>query len=366
MGLGERLKYARERAGLTLEQVHKRVGVGVSSLSEFENGKREPRMSQLQALAATYRRSLAFLMGEEPMPQEVVLWRKQPKSPAAEEIEARFLQLCGHYHNLETWCRDSKPCRLPETSADADSFGYPAAEAHAHEVRRLLQLGDHPADCLLRVLEEVCGVKVFHMAFEPTGVAACAVSTTFGGAILLNSGNVRWRRNFDLAHELFHILTWKTFPKAGNRVEAGEMEEKYATCFARNLLMPTEVLRDSVGRAVRDHKMRLASFFDLAREYDVSVEALIWHITIEYRLDERTAKRLQEQCEAAKAFFEERRSDTPCERPERFRALALKTLRMGEISIGRFAEYMGISRAEALRYAEQEVVDDEEVEIAPA
>ena len=39
------------------------------------------------------------------------------------------------------------------------------------------------------VIEEVCGVKVFHLDFEPSGTAASAVSETFAAAVLLNAKN---------------------------------------------------------------------------------------------------------------------------------------------------------------------------------
>jgi len=49
--LGKRLKHFRTSAGLTLDQLGERVGVGVSQLSLIENGRREPRLGLLQAIA---------------------------------------------------------------------------------------------------------------------------------------------------------------------------------------------------------------------------------------------------------------------------------------------------------------------------
>ena len=63
MAIHDRLKYARQRAGLSLAQVKQRADIGESSLCEFENGKREPSLSQLQKLAGVYRRSGAFFLG---------------------------------------------------------------------------------------------------------------------------------------------------------------------------------------------------------------------------------------------------------------------------------------------------------------
>lgn len=366
MLLGDRLKYARDRSGLTLAEVAERTGVGQSSLSEFENGKREPRMAQLQALARAYRRSVGFFLDEGPIPVETVLWRQRPQSPAAEEIEATFLRLCQQYHNLETWCEDRKLCRLPLAESGPQGFGYPQAESLAHSVRTRLQLGERPGTSLLRVLEEVCGVKVFYLSFEPTGTAASAVSETFGAAILLNAKNVRWRRNFDLAHELFHVLTWSLFRKNGDADTASEQEEKWATCFARNLLMPREALQSALASVMQDGRISRQAIFDLAREFDVSVEALVRHIAVLYKVSDERTRQILAHYQALASVYERRGRDDPPELPDRYFALALKALRGGEMSLGRFAEYLGITRREAKGYLDEETAADEAIQITPA
>src|SRR3990172_972541 len=166
MMLSERLKHARLKAGITLREIEERTGIGQSSLSEYEAGKRAPRLAQLQALAEVYRRSISFFLAEgEPAP-EVVLWRKRPDDAVAADIEGKFLRLCEQYHNLEVWCVERRPCELPVASGSAADFDYRDAERLAYEVRAKLKLGDRPGQSLLPALEEVCGVKVFHKRFE--------------------------------------------------------------------------------------------------------------------------------------------------------------------------------------------------------
>ncbi len=78
---------------------------------------------------------------------------------------------------------------------------------------------------------------------------------------------------------------------------------------------------------------------------------------------------VQAKPNAAKALapmLEEREQTPPPAWPERYRALAIKALRHGAMSVGRFAEYLGISRQKAMRYVEQEITDDEKVPVAPA
>jgi XRE family transcriptional regulator, fatty acid utilization regulator len=374
MNIGERLRHARERARLTGAQIRERTDIGESSLSEFENGKREPSLSQLRALARAYGRSVSFFISEGPIPTEIVLWREQP-TVGAGEIEVEFLRLCEQYHNLEIWTKEKSSVCLPVASVDVDKdrFGYPDAEELAKSFRRELQLGDRPAHALLNALEEMCGVKIFHLEFEPTGTAASTFSETFGPAILLNSGNCRWRRNHDLAHELFHLLTWRLFRGSGQLsarpAEPTPREENLATYFARHLLMPAEPVRTAVNARMKDGKVRLEDLYDIVREFDVSIESLLWHLHFLYGRSSAEAEKTREEISRAKMLapmFEDRSQAPVLSRPARFHALAVKALRRGEISIGRCAEYLGISRQQAMKYIEQEATDDEEIQVAPA
>ena len=75
--VGEMLRVARERRGLSQGQASAMAKVGVSSLSDFENGKRAPSLDQLSALAAAYDQPLTFFFEDSPT-KEVVLWRQRP------------------------------------------------------------------------------------------------------------------------------------------------------------------------------------------------------------------------------------------------------------------------------------------------
>ena len=366
--VGSRLRHARERSGLTMTRVKERAGIGESSLSEFENGKREPSLSQLTALARAYRRPVSFFFASGPLPKETVLWRQRPQAEA-EEIEQTFLRLCGQFHNLEMWCGSKATTELPFAPADKAKLGFPLAEELAKQVRRELALGERPGLALLRELEERCGVKVFHHDFEPTGTAACALGDSFGPAVLLNSKNARWRRNFDLAHELFHLLTWHVRRGgADSAAECSADEERFADAFASNLLMPGDAVRSAVNSRLVDHKLSMDSIFEIAREFDVSLEALLWrlHWIYRHKQDEPKTRHDIEVAKSRSKLLEERDQEQPPARPARFRALALTALQRGELAIGRFAEYMAISRREAMGYIEQESAGDEAIELASA
>jgi transcriptional regulator with XRE-family HTH domain len=65
--LGHRIRHFRTASGLTLDGLGERVGIAASQLSLIENGKREPKLSTLQAIARELGLDLAELLsGEAP------------------------------------------------------------------------------------------------------------------------------------------------------------------------------------------------------------------------------------------------------------------------------------------------------------
>ena len=63
--LGKRIRYFRSQAGLTLEQLGSAIGLLPSQLSQIENGRREPKLSALNAMAQHLGVPLAELLSAE-------------------------------------------------------------------------------------------------------------------------------------------------------------------------------------------------------------------------------------------------------------------------------------------------------------
>ena len=362
MVVSDRLKEARTSLKLPLSAVSRETGIGLSSLSEFENSKREPSVSQLQSLARVYRRSLTFFVEEEALPREAVLWRERP-SEKAEAIEHDFLELCQRYSDLERWCGDVISPELPDIQIQSGEFNFSRATEVARKVGKELGLGDRPSFSLHQVLEDKCGIKIFHRDIEPTGTAASVRSGRYGWAVLLNSRSSKARRNFDLAHELFHLLTWDVFGhNLGDQSHAASSEEeKYANAFASHLLMPTDEMRGMVEKRERNGTIFLADVVDIAHQFQVSVEAAAWRIHTLYRLDqtktEQSIKRLREMRPKDQTL--PRQQDESSALPQRYQDLALRALQQGQMSTVRFAEYLGITVQEAMQQSQEGGLDAE-------
>lgn len=361
MGLAARLKQLRNRLGLTLPVVHERSGIAVSSLSEFENDKREPSVSQLQKLADVYEVALTSLFDAAPVANGLLLWRDRPASPTDNQIQARFEKLCKQYLNLENWTGEFSGDSFEELFIDSFPGDYPAVERMAHEIGKKMGLGERPGDSLLRVLEEVYGVKVFHLDLGHGVSSACTISDSFGPAILLNRNSKPWRRIFDLGHELFHLVTWKA-RQAVDSV-ASEKEEKRANVFASRILLPDEPFRDAIEEIMDAGKVSYDDMDGVAREFGVSLEAICWRIKSVYRTP---SEKIREMIEAVKIFSElpERSGDVPSEFPHRYNSLAVKALRRGEISSAKFADYVGINISEVSDYSAPHVPAPVEIAIS--
>jgi XRE family transcriptional regulator, fatty acid utilization regulator len=356
--IGQRLRERRERLKLTLADLSGRTGVGVSSISEFENHKREPTLSQLKKFATAMSTEVAQFLVAGAVREQTVRWRKKPTN--AEETEARFLKLCRQYRDLERWADEEQPVplrkaeRFPSTRAEASAL--------ARQVQNEMQLGDRPGLTLQRKLEDEYGLKTFNLRIEPSGTAACTADPDYGHAVLLNSLNSRARRTFDLAHEFFHLLTWETANSAANSL-SNEAEEKLADRFAAVLLLPETPLREAVDRRIKsEQRISVGSICELARDFGVSIDALVWgmHEVYGWRDQEGTKSLITRVRNLAKpydALTPDDREDVS-ELPDRYRRLAIQALRAGEISVGRFAEYMGLRRWEAMKYADEALGDE--------
>lgn len=366
MDIGERLKIARKLIGYTLKNAANESGIGESSISEFENSKREPKFSQLSTLAEIYNKTIEFFLTNEPIVENVMLWRSKPETEdERKRIEAKFNQFCEWYHKLELCTDEVKRVKFPEPDIDkAEEFAYPQAEAFARKVQNDLCLGDIPSASLKRVLEERYYVKIFHLDFS--GSAISTVSE-FGPAILLNSDSTtkRWRRNFDLAHELFHLLTWRIFrTRLGSR-KPNKNEEKFANAFASQILMPDGALKQRMDSCMnKEGQIKFDQLDDIAREFDVSLDALIYRIVGMYRFNKKDTQKYRDAAQKVTELHKSRESDMPKKLPERYCDLAQRALREGKLSLIQFAKYMGISYKKAQEYLiEDEDFTDEKISI---
>ncbi len=65
MTIGERIKEARKRAGFTQKELANQIEAATGTVQQYELGKRQPRLEQLQAIATALGVSVGHLLGQE-------------------------------------------------------------------------------------------------------------------------------------------------------------------------------------------------------------------------------------------------------------------------------------------------------------
>ena len=131
---------------------------------------------------------------------------------------------------------------------------------------------------------------------EP-GISGAACRLPELDAVLIARHELPGRRHFDLAHELFHILSWDTLPPEhaeAARETGGKRTERLANKFAAALLMPAAVL-ERFGRWSGLPEERLIARLNfVADRMQVSASALRWRLFEVGEVSLATARALPE------------------------------------------------------------------------
>lgn len=255
--LGRALASARDRAGFSQSEVATLVGQQRPVVSNWEHGSRRPNAKQLVKLAAIYRTTVAELLGDEPERErpnfEALLFRDAGDrlDPTAKYEIQRFLAFLDGYAGLldaldEPSGMLQSPFRLHEGFLSKDDVRRKAEEARVY-----FRLGAGPVGDIA-ALADLHGITVYFAALgsdlRDTVSGAFLAHERIGFSILVNAETTPGRRQFTLAHELGHALFHGErggiyVDYYGSRREA---DEKFASAFAAEFLVPTQSLRAAV------------------------------------------------------------------------------------------------------------------------
>ena len=144
------------------------------------------------------------------------------------------------------------------------------------------------------------------------------------------------RRHFDLAHELFHVLTWEAVETGGDRVE------QLANNFAAALLMPSTVVAPFGSWSNLGPDTLVARLNEVASKLGVTSSALRWRLVT---LGELSAARAREIPESSVrnngGMAAESRAPTVFSKP--FTEVLGMALRQGFVSARRAAGLLDVA-----------------------
>ena len=362
--IGDRIRQARERLQWTQQRLADGLGISSSQIiSTIESGQREVKAWELFRIAALLHTPAEWFLGATELQRPPVQWRAKPEGDDVAEIEARFLQRCERYALLEKWCETPAFKELKPITLSGPSPSFHIVGREAQNVRDAMGLGVRPACALEKTLEEDYGVKIFYESLGDRG-AGFSVNGPFGPAILMNADNVPWRRNYSIAHELFHLLTpegWQS-----------PVCEKLADVFASALLLPAEPLFDALAARIQDGKITFERLVEIACEFEVSIDALLWRLVNLDRLTKSDVERAlspDSQLRRLDRISRPVSARPPTGFPDRYIRLCHLAYRKGRIGRSKLAELLEtnlIDLSERLDKQEADNVNGAETEIAVA
>ncbi len=343
--IGHRLREAREKHGLRQKEVAQKAGFPAHQIiSQIESGNRDIKAWELAALAKVLKANvLDLLMDTEPL-EAPMLWRENPGDSAL-EAELGFRKKCHDYWFVEQASGAKSGLQLPTYDEPVTEMSDADVDRLARKVSKEMDLGTRPASCLVHVLENKYHVKIWYADLDDG--SAATIWSDFGPAILMNANQAPWRRNFNFAHELFHLITWDSdaAPEWKEDEATWKQVERLANKFASHLLLPADELSDEFQEYTEDSQISYASLVEIARNFEVSTSALFWRSVSLKWVDREIVEKTLES-EEFKAI--DRKSmpglwETPSELPERYVRLAFSAYMQGKLSRARLAELMDTS-----------------------
>ncbi|WP_188456522.1 helix-turn-helix domain-containing protein [Virgibacillus oceani] len=272
---GERLKIARTYRGKTINDLAELLGVTKQMISKYEHGKSVPSSEMLLKLEQylLFPRKFFFEEGTDKVQVGNTYFRSLRTTPKR-DLEAQKLKLLflSKIYRFVADYINFPVVNLPDLSLDAlDSM-----EVAAKEVRKYWGLGQEPISNMVRLLE-ANGLIVNTSRTNITSIDAFTQQQRYEKQIyyfvvLGNDKGNGYRRQFDAAHELGHVLLHDPYIDLTQLEKDEEKElERQANQFAAALLLP----KDAFTRDVSMHPRDLNHYLYLKKKWHVSIGAMV-------------------------------------------------------------------------------------------
>ncbi|MES2384940.1 MAG: XRE family transcriptional regulator [Pseudomonadota bacterium] len=271
--IGNRLRLAREAAGLSLRAMEDAISgkVSAQAIGKYENDQMMPGSDVLLALARALKVSPEYLLSNRDIALSGVDFRKDPATGAKEEkaVEAVVIDHLERYLEVEELLPDALLDWLAPTAKEFSIRSTEEAEAAADALRRLWKIGIDPIPAMAELLEDN-GVKVIALDLPQTVSGSKAFASRDGqhpvAVIVVNKNHNGERQRFTLAHELAHLV----LQLKGNWEE--KEGEKAADRFAGAFLVTSEMLFKRLGKVRK--ALSLGELLELKAFFRVSISML--------------------------------------------------------------------------------------------
>ena len=352
--IGARIKALREERNLSQDELARIFGFkDRQTVSAIETGERRVSADELLAVVQKLGASLDYFTDPFRLVGEGRFNWRQSGVPAAvlSAYELVAGQLIAVFRRLGTEVGEKPPLerralRLTKSSRfeDAGEAGERFAAEH--------NLGDVPAGRLAEVMERDLNILVLMVTPSHSGVSGAACRLPDLDVVLINRDEAPGRRHFDLAHELFHILTWDAMAPVHveDATETGGANrvEQLANAFASALLMPARIVRAAADwRTLRGDALG-AQLNATADRLEVTSTALMWRLVSLELLAKSAAlavpaDAIRNNGRPTGLFAESLAAKRPPLFSKRFVEIVARSVEEGRVSIRKIANLLDLS-----------------------
>jgi Zn-dependent peptidase ImmA (M78 family)/DNA-binding XRE family transcriptional regulator len=352
--LGERLRIARTRAGLTQQDAAEKLAVARTTLVALEKGQRRLRPEELKSMTEIYRISANALLRPQSVAINLVPRFRAiaPEGQQAADAALLLNDLASAQFELETILGISHQFQYPPERPLGPGEIRDQAEDAALEIRQRLGIGLGAIPDIVSLLELEFGLRIF---IRPLGASTISGLFAFdpqvGACILLNRNHPRERRAMTAAHELGHLIATRTAPDVVDlHFGPQSREERFAAAFAYSLLMPAAFVR----RRFAELRQEAGAFSPrhlilLAHQLSVSEEALCRRLEELNLLPSGTWDSLRDRGfsgELVRRVLGDKAAPAESAVPPRLWFLAAEAYRRGLLSEGQIARMLKTDRLE--------------------
>jgi Zn-dependent peptidase ImmA (M78 family)/transcriptional regulator with XRE-family HTH domain len=279
--LGNRLRAARDRRGLSQQAVADALGLPRTAITNIETGARAVSTLEITKLADLYGQTPAYFLSpneEEAEDLLVVLHRTAPEIEGTPEIKAEVSRILDLYREgaaLRSLLDQVSEQTLPNYASKLLSAGdaIRQGETVAQEERCRLGLGIAPA---INIAETISDQGVWTAGTDlPKDFSGLFVNhPSIGLAIVINANHKPGRRRFSCAHEYAHALFDREETITTTRKQnATQLMEKRANAFAAAFLMPADGVADHLRQMDKGLPSRRSqTLFDVANDTKMETE----------------------------------------------------------------------------------------------
>lgn len=265
----KKISFARELRGFTKKELAEKINKSASAITQIEKGSLNPDLQTFAEIALALSVPPAFLSSAVWLTTDIDLNEchfraRRDVSQAMRRQSIRFSSLLVDLLSMfeEFGIQVPKEDISKNMSYFRDRI---QIEEYAMQLRELWDIGMGPIDDLTFLLESR-GVLIVCLLNCNNKVDAFSVWISKRPCIMLDfDGKPASRLNFDLAHELGHLLLHED-------ILTGDITtERQANFFASSFLAPAESFSEECPR-----KWNYSAFLDLKRRWKISMQACLY------------------------------------------------------------------------------------------